>query len=365
VQQGASDENAAGAAARLAFFDASNKRIAHLYDDGNVIKSGSDSDWQLSSGDITAPPESAFVAPGASAYRDRQNAPLWVDNLRWNMEQAAQGTDTAGDIPLSLRVTDSAGRTADWSGSISVGPPATAAVLDFNNDMVTDSTGRVWTLQTQDASDVLGGQPVTIPFLDGSLSKEGSALSLLPDSHNLTQYDADYRGWSGGGINPGVWGNVGSGAPGKTNDFCVELFVRPNFHYLKESIGYGFLSLAGMQLAARFKTAITFENGTFTGATLLNSTATLLTPGEYFHCALTREGDIVSVWYNGARIRRYSGGSGWDVSATSQLYLGNANGNLDSYLAWEGQIDDVRLTFGWARYTAPFAPPSVPYRLGA
>jgi hypothetical protein len=236
--------------------------------------------------------------------------------------------------------------------------------------MVTDSTGRVWTLQTRTVYDRKGNNPVTIPFLDGSLSKEGSALSLLPDGNNLTQLTADYSGWVGSGINPGVWGNVGSPAPGKTDDFCIELFVRPNFYHLEFNTAYGFMCLAGMRLAARFGTTITFEVGSFTGTpltgvTLLDSTATLLTSGEYFHFALTREGDILSIWYNGARIRRYSGGSTWDVSAAEQLFLGNANGDSSSYLAWEGQIDDVRFTLGWARYTDTFTPPSVPYRAGA
>jgi hypothetical protein len=87
--------------------------------------------------------------------------------------------------------------------------------------------------------------------------------------------------------------------------------------------------------------------------------------GVYFHYALTRQGDLVSIWYNGSRVASYSGGSAWNIGATSGLYVGNGAGGSGSAFGWEGQIDDVRFTLGWARYTAPFTPPSVPYRAGA
>lgn len=119
VQQGASSENQAGAAVRILFYDNVGLQVGGM--DGNVIKSGSDSDWQTSTVNAPIPALASYARVGAVAYRKGQNRALWIDNIKWNLTQASQGTSTGASIPLSLRVTDSQSRQADWSGTIGSG----------------------------------------------------------------------------------------------------------------------------------------------------------------------------------------------------------------------------------------------------
>lgn len=116
VQQGASSKNHAGAAVKLFFYDSFDIQLGES--EGNVVKSGSDSDWHTSSVTAAVPFGTAYTKIAAAAFRNHQNRPLWVDNFTWNLSQPAQGTDVATTIALSLEVTDSDGRVADWSGSI-------------------------------------------------------------------------------------------------------------------------------------------------------------------------------------------------------------------------------------------------------
>lgn len=119
VQQGASSSASAGAAVRLRFTDDAGTIIQEF--DGAAVMSGSNSEWHTSSLSANVPGGATKVHIGADAVRNRENKPLWVDNFQWNLTQEALGTNEAHTITLSLRVTDTSGRTADWSGSIDVG----------------------------------------------------------------------------------------------------------------------------------------------------------------------------------------------------------------------------------------------------
>jgi hypothetical protein len=119
VRQGASSAGNAGAVILLEFLNAAGEAISTP--EGNVISSGSDNEVQVSSINTTAPPLSAAVRLGCRGFRKRQNKVVWVDDFAWDVVQPAVGTNTAGESwCLSLRVTDSLGRQADWEGCISV-----------------------------------------------------------------------------------------------------------------------------------------------------------------------------------------------------------------------------------------------------
>lgn len=138
VQQGASSENQAGAAVRILFYDNVGLQVGGM--DGNVIKSGSDSVWQTSTVNAPIPALASYARVGGVAYRKGQNRALWIDNIRWDLQQASQGTSQQQTITLSVQVTDSAGRIADWSGTIIVSPPI--QVINRNvssDDFVTSS----------------------------------------------------------------------------------------------------------------------------------------------------------------------------------------------------------------------------------
>ena len=261
-----------------------------------------------------------------------------------------------GDFSWSVAASDANGTSEPLSDACSV-TFKIIANLDFNSSLTADSTGRVWTLMTQNITDRFGSQPVTIPFLDSTLAMERSAMSCLPDTDN-EDGTYDYNA----GNNAGVSSVLGVGAPGATEDFCVEAFVRPNLHTSTDNTAAGFFNFGGLKAAVRSAAALAYETVTIpAGLTRTTGVVTHPVRGEYFHYALTREGDIVSIWYNGTLIEQYSGGSHWNIDSTSIFYVGNANGSIASALGWLGQIDNVRMTVGWARYTESFTPPAVPY----
>lgn len=114
IRQGASDAGAVGGSVVLYFYDMYGSLIGDF--PGNGVWSGSGSSTAASNVTASAPAD-GYACVGASATRKRQNKPLYVDNARWNLVTTA-GIAGDVDIFLHVRVRDSAGRTADWSGWI-------------------------------------------------------------------------------------------------------------------------------------------------------------------------------------------------------------------------------------------------------
>lgn len=89
-------------------------------------------------------------------------------------------------------------------------------------------------------------------------------------------------------------------------------------------------------------------------------TSTSLTLPDYVftHVALTREGSIWRLFIGGALagMVNYSG-AGSNLTADKFL-IGSNETNAECFNGW---IDEVRLTKGFARYTAPFSPPTSPF----
>lgn len=126
VQQGASSAGNAGAAVRLFFQPASGAEVMR---EGNLVDSGSNSEWKTSTLNTTSP-VTGTVQIGCRGKRHRQNKPLWVDNFAWNATQPSVGTNAEGTIgPITIRIRDTLGREAEWTGSITVVDPTAALAL--------------------------------------------------------------------------------------------------------------------------------------------------------------------------------------------------------------------------------------------
>lgn len=120
VQQGASSEGNAGAAVRLFFQPVSGAEVMR---EGNLVDSGSNSQWRTSTLNTTAP-FTGTVQIGCRGKRHRQNKPLWVDNFAWNATLPSVGHNSLDAIgPITIRIRDTLGRVAEWTGSIVVAEP--------------------------------------------------------------------------------------------------------------------------------------------------------------------------------------------------------------------------------------------------
>lgn len=97
------------------------------------------------------------------------------------------------------------------------------------------------------------------------------------------------------------------------------------------------------------------------GLSVILSNPTTVALGTWHHFALTRQGQLFSVWLDGAT------GSSATFTAVGATTLGTFSGtayfgasyNSSVQNTWlDGQLDEIRITIGLARYTAPFTPPT-------
>lgn len=358
VQTGNAREHSHGAAVRIGFYDVFGTHVGG--GDGNVVKETTHDDWAKSSITIPVPPAAEFVNGGFASYRMHQDYALWVDNFQWSVEQPTQGTTVAETIPLSLRVTDSDLRTADWSGSIVVDPPAEiTSLISFNNDLLTDQVGPAWTLNSQTITNRWGGGSVVVPFLDDVLSRGGNAMNVCPDT-NAGDGTYDYQPFP----NRGIRRFLGDGAL-NDSDFCIEMFVRLNLHHETDGAEQSFFKLItadNTRIWFGCRTNATNNPFVYDWAANMVQTEThlpiYLPSGQYLHYALTRSGNIITSWINGVKAVVWTvNPSGISFASTTEVLLGHVDGNSQTSFGWPGQIDSFRITKDWARYTENFTPP--------
>ena len=87
------------------------------------------------------------------------------------------------------------------------------------------------------------------------------------------------------------------------------------------------------------------------GANLLTGNTTLAT-GQWYHIAVTRSSNTLTLWVNGVSDGTVTDSNNY--SASGRLALGISHSN--EY--FNGYMDDVRITKGVARYTTTFTPPT-------
>jgi hypothetical protein len=79
--------------------------------------------------------------------------------------------------------------------------------------------------------------------------------------------------------------------------------------------------------------------------------------GQWYHVALVRNGSALTMYVNGSSVASATNSS-WTDETANPFYIGSYLGS-NYYL--NAYIDDLRITKGYARYTANFTPPSAPF----
>lgn len=118
VRQGASSAGNAGAGVRLEFRNSSGAVVGTA--DGNYVMSASKNAVYPSSVVAASPSGVDTVNIACVGVRHRENKDVWVDSFSWNHKAAIVGVIVKRVFNLTLRVRDSAGRTALWIGIIRV-----------------------------------------------------------------------------------------------------------------------------------------------------------------------------------------------------------------------------------------------------
>lgn len=199
--------------------------------------------------------------------------------------------------------------------------------------LFTDERGKVWTANGN-------------AQIDTAQSKFGGASGLFDGTGDYidTPDHADF--------------DVGSG------NFTIEAWVRLNATGINQYI-CGQMDSAATATTRAWSLAVLDTNKlearvyNSAGTAFVATSAGSLTTGQWYHVAVVRNGNTMTLYINGT-----ADGS---VSVAGVTINNNANkptiGRPGEYvtLAWNGWIDEFRFSLGIARWTANFTPPDKAY----
>lgn len=146
-----------------------------------------------------------------------------------------------------------------------------------------------------------------------------------------------------------------------TGDFTYEAFIRPNLGTDGNIGSQRDSGATGWALEARGDGAVWLRamiNGSYSDLRITTPPG-VLTPGVWQHVALTRNGNLFTIWVNGVSSGTLTSSGALDNNGGAPLRIGRSQqGSENDY---NGFMDEFRLTKGICRYTSTFTPPSAPF----
>lgn len=200
----------------------------------------------------------------------------------------------------------------------------------------------------------LNGQDGSTTFIDekgNALPKSGSPV--LSNGQSVFGGSSLYCGNGAGSLH---LNGTSSAFNFGTGDFTLEAWIYPTAN--KDS---GIMSNT-------YNAASTNINVTLlsTGKIRLSSYTAVIGDGssiinlnEWTHVAVSRSGNTIYLWVNGQLDRTFNYSSTFSDNYFT-IGFANKGDNAGGY-TFNGYIDEVRVTKGVARYTAPFAVPNAPF----
>jgi hypothetical protein len=141
-----------------------------------------------------------------------------------------------------------------------------------------------------------------------------------------------------------------------TGNFTIEGWVYLSTTGTAKYIAAKGTSTTGWALGVNSSNQIVFN---YTSSTLTGSTA--LSSGQWYHIAVVRNGTAtgnVKIYLSGTSDATSGGAINDNFNQTSIGYVGADRTGTN---AMNGYLDDLRITKGYARYTANFTPPTAPF----
>ena len=143
-----------------------------------------------------------------------------------------------------------------------------------------------------------------------------------------------------------------------SSDFTIEFWVK--IDTINTSVLYNRRRLwpsdYEIQLIANSATSFDVYVGT---VVTLNFSSITLPEGEWFHLAVTRKSNDINVFVNGVKDADGHTFSGTFPSCTIGPWFGRIRDDYSPGLG--GNVDELRITKGVARYTDNFTPPNRPF----
>jgi len=145
-----------------------------------------------------------------------------------------------------------------------------------------------------------------------------------------------------------------------TGDFTCEFWVYFNALATNQTVmgtASGFQT-GGYQWIQLASNTLTFRMELTSGA--INVATGALSTGQWYHIAATRSGTTVRVFVNGVLANSTTTGGSISDSTGNKVIVGNSV-ELQATRFFNGYLQDVRVTRGYARYTANFTPPTAAF----
>jgi hypothetical protein len=145
-----------------------------------------------------------------------------------------------------------------------------------------------------------------------------------------------------------------------TGDFTCEFWIYFNALATNQTVmgtASGFQA-GGYQWIQLASNTLTFRMELTTGA--INVATGTLSTGQWYHMAATRSGTTVRVFVNGVLANSTTTGGSISDSTGNKVVIGNTV-ELQATRFFNGYLQDVRVTRGYARYTANFTPPTAAF----
>jgi hypothetical protein len=146
-----------------------------------------------------------------------------------------------------------------------------------------------------------------------------------------------------------------------TGDFTVEFWVRFNSLFSNQTVmgtASGFQTGGYQWIQVVSASTLTFRMELTTGA--INVSTGTLTTNTWYHIAATRSGSTVRVFVDGVLANSTTTSGSISDSTGNQVVVGNTK-ELQAGRMFNGYLQDVRVTKGYARYTANFTPPTAAF----
>lgn len=338
VQQGASSAGNVGASIGVRYYDAAKTLIATQL--GRFIDSGSKGAWHWSEGVFSQPAGAIYQRPIVRAYRRRENKKLWVDDASWSY-RAILGVDDQLSYNLTIRVRDSAGRSALWNGKITVrdGDEHYAHVrylLHFDPEFTNPDGSFINSAPVPNSSIIInrgGVLSVGGKFSDGisTAPADSSVYAIASPSNGVGSADFTVEGW----INLAA-------APAAPGSFIS--FFAANFSTWKLVI-----DTAGRPVIQDYNSVIL-------------TSSTPVADGAWHHVAVVRIAGVAYLYVDGllsgsnAMPRNYNySASPFSIGADRSAGVPVAGTQL------VGLFDEIRVTTTVGRYTDNFIPPRGPF----
>jgi hypothetical protein len=285
-----------------------------------------------------------FITPGVEALKVTNGARVeWLNCFTYYADKGLYAVDSANGLKgtgkTAIRVsgvtgTIQAGQTFTYYDTDNVTVLATGVIDSVDADGKFYITGNLTGLEEAQAR---GGKEVTRyqnPVTDTGIKKYGSSSLQLDGTE-------DYLGIASND-------DFGFG----TDDYTVE-----GWFYFDDVTGTkGLLDFragadtdVGLYLNLNAGQPDVYLNG----SSVLTS-ATALSTGTWYHIAVSREGTALKLFVDG--IVKDTATDSTNMGTAKPLIIGSKWSGLSEYL--DGNIDEVRVVKGEAKYTVAFAPPS-------